>query len=77
MNKVFSRAIALFATAGLVTACSGGVSSSDSNSEAFGYQVQGPLTTVNAGSAEGIRHCLKSFLVASIQAFMCRAQMAR
>lgn len=53
MNKVFSRAIALLATAGLATACSAGVTSSDSNSEAFGYQVQGPLITVNAGSAEG------------------------
>lgn len=53
MNKVFSHAVAVLATACLVTACSAGGSSLHSNSEEFGYQVQGPLTTVNAGSAEG------------------------
>lgn len=53
MSSVFSRAVAAFSVVLLATACSDGGAASNSNSEEFGYQVQAPLVTVNAGSAEG------------------------
>ena len=53
MSSVFSRAVAACSVVFLATACSDGGPASNSNSEEFGYQVQAPLVTVNAGSAEG------------------------